>query len=611
MTLRQLRFFSLMPVTLILLLVAILGAAGLNADTIWYDEWWSIYNAGGVPGAEFTPLEAFTRVAEKDPFHVPGFFVLLGVWGSAVGWSEVAARALAWLGGMLAVAMVYRAGSDLISRKAGLYAALALGTSAFFLSYFHEVRMYSLVPFLSALSMWLYWRALRAKPTPLLLVALFLTLAGLLYTHYVAGLLALSIGLYHVIFAPKNRDWLVILLVIGAAGLLFVPWLGIASNVAVMVGADQTRQAVSKNAFTALTDLLYLFSNGSIALLLIFAAFALPRTRALRFVWLIGGCTLLLALLANERFHFISNIRYLIAMFPPLALIVGAGAAQIERSITQIRYAPLLLGAWVAAGIWLTLNPAYFDGAWVTVLPWDKLADEVRDSAQPGELLVFLMPDGTPNWLHDPVARYYLHGIPVDLHLIESLPEKTPEQYYVDFTNFVGSAPLFQVAFDPAHRHAVFAESALQRFVGGRYIACQPTTLLPDLTVQSYATAVDIPFNYQFGAGIALGLIQPLPSTIQSSLHIPLRVIVDPALPRGEYSVALHIEDAAGTLVRQTDFGLPDGCAIASIPDLPPGSYRALLTVYRWQTGERLPATNAATGEQGDRLPLGEFTVTG
>ncbi|MCZ2099189.1 MAG: hypothetical protein LC121_23605, partial [Anaerolineae bacterium] len=111
-------------------------------------------------------------------------------------------------------------------------------------------------------------------------------------------------------------------------------------------------------------------------------------------VLLTGVSTLALALIANERIQFLINSRYLIVLFVPLALIVGIGAA-------RTKLAPLMMAIWVAAGVWISLNPGYFVNAWVTVLPWDTLADDLRERAQPGDPLVYLLPDGTPGWMHE------------------------------------------------------------------------------------------------------------------------------------------------------------------------------------------------------------------
>ena len=90
--------------------------------------------------------------------------------------------------------------------------------------------------------------------------------------------------------------------------------------------------------------------------------------------------------------------------------------------------------------------------------------------------------------------------------------------------------------------------------------------------------------------------------------------MVADAVPRYTYSVALHVVDEAGQLVAQTDYGLPEqrfSCApvTVALDNVPAGEYQLTVTVYAWETGERLPGMVIATGETGDRLALGRFRV--
>ena len=79
----------------LLLLTTWLGARSLDADAIWYDEYRSLFYAGG---AEYGPIqlpEVWTRVAlYGGAAQVPGYFSLLWGWGALVGWTEFAARSL-------------------------------------------------------------------------------------------------------------------------------------------------------------------------------------------------------------------------------------------------------------------------------------------------------------------------------------------------------------------------------------------------------------------------------------------------------------------------------------------------------------------------------------
>src|SRR5215216_3120094 len=110
----------------LMLLVFWLGARGLNADPIWSDEYYSIYSAGLGPFGPLTPAGIWERIAGYDPWHTPGFFTLLNLWGRLVGGNPPALRALAMLLALLALAWTYRLGRDVMTPRAGLYAALVM-----------------------------------------------------------------------------------------------------------------------------------------------------------------------------------------------------------------------------------------------------------------------------------------------------------------------------------------------------------------------------------------------------------------------------------------------------------------------------------------------------
>ena len=57
----------------VLLLASLLGAQGLNADVIWYDELTAIGHAGGLTGP-FSPVEVLDSIRQHSPKHAPLFF---------------------------------------------------------------------------------------------------------------------------------------------------------------------------------------------------------------------------------------------------------------------------------------------------------------------------------------------------------------------------------------------------------------------------------------------------------------------------------------------------------------------------------------------------------
>ncbi|MCX9077263.1 MAG: glycosyltransferase family 39 protein, partial [Candidatus Methanoperedens sp.] len=321
------RWLRLIP---LLLLTCWLGARGLNADPIWYDEWWSIYHAGGAQYGPLSAAETWTRVAQEDPRNTPGYYFVLQAWGLFMGWTPYAGRALSLFIGVLTTAWIYRLGRDLVSSTMGLGAAVVLGTGAFFTYYLHELRGYTLYALLTTICVWAYWSIITRKATWQAQLVLFLSVVGLLYTHYFASLTVAAIALYHLLFAPKNRLWWRVLLLIGLGGLTFVPWLHVLSQV---IGFFQDTGASTWFALdtrSAVQIVLFMFSNGSIALLTFFALCGLtaPRRSGV-LIWFWALAALGIGLVVNHVLQVLLHVRYLMALWPVLALIVGMGTDRL------------------------------------------------------------------------------------------------------------------------------------------------------------------------------------------------------------------------------------------------------------------------------------------
>jgi uncharacterized membrane protein len=345
----------------LLLLTFALGARMLNADAIWYDEYVAIYDAGGGPYGPLSPGEVWQRVAQDDPFLPPLYFFMLSAWGWLAGWSALSVRALSLLIGVLAVAMTYRLGRELFSPQVGLFAASVLGTSAYFIDYLHEARNYTLYVLVTSFAVWAYWRLVAARMTRRCGASCCLTLgvAGLGYTHYAALAMAAALGVYHVLFAPKTRRWLYIVLAMAAAGVLFFPWLSVTLTALNRGAQDMNRQLISLSNGQIVQSLVYAFSNGSLALLAFAAVYALKargRAAGLLWTWLLVG--LGVTLLVNAIQPFLLNIRYVLALWAALALVVGLGAAMIGRRGLN---PGVLVAVWCTVGVWQSIQPGFIE----------------------------------------------------------------------------------------------------------------------------------------------------------------------------------------------------------------------------------------------------------
>src|SRR5690606_870550 len=112
------------------------------------------------------------------------------------------------------------------------------------------------------------------------------------------------------------------------AGAAFVPWLLVLLRAVEIARADVTRQAVSLTGTEIITQLFYAFSGGSAALFALLAAVAPNRRPAFRLlvVWVVSG--LFAALVINLWLPVFVHIRYLMALWPALALLVAFGVGR-------------------------------------------------------------------------------------------------------------------------------------------------------------------------------------------------------------------------------------------------------------------------------------------
>jgi hypothetical protein len=605
----RLLFIEYGAIIVLLLGVTWLGARGLNADALWFDEVWSLYYSGGQEYGPISPLEVVSRVVgelehEKNP---PGYYVLLNIWGGAVGWTEAAGRVLSLLVGVLAVAWMYRAGCDIGgSRLTGLAAATAVGGSAFFIYYTHELRVYSMMVLFSACVTTIYWRLLRQMRPPRIMIQLgfVLGIAGALYMHYLTVLVIGAIGIYHLLFAPKMGQWVRITVLGLIGGGLFLPWMPILLRATSGAAALQT---VAMGTPDMVRELFVVFSNASLALLVVCAVYALrARGHHTQFVWAIGALGVGLAAGLNTVYPVITHIRYLIALWPLLALVVGLGVEELARK----GIAPtLVLGLWLAAGVWNTIDPGFNRVLSDETLPWRVFRGELIQHGDPDDVVIFHAADF--NWFRDLEMQHYMYGLPTRYSLMENIPGlQANDEYYRNAQLFIGDAPRVWVGVDRTLT-ANFRLGEFQRVLDESYAPCYSAFNEPDMSMDLYVRRPDsverMPLRFENGIG---GQLLEL-MMAEGEVSILMGWQVESSVPPDTYSTGLHIIDSSGNLAAQVDTGLPGQgyhCQKADI-HLPPGSYTVYALVYNWQTGERMAAMNGESGEEEDRVEVGRIEI--
>ncbi len=603
-----------------LLLVALLTIPHLGDIAFNGDEASSLVDGAG---AFLSGPQSLAEVPKHvSPEQAMGWPLLLFVWVRIAGWSELATRVLPLCAGLLAHAVVYRAGRDFFSPKAGLIAVLLLAASMFPQTNMLHARPFPMAMLFGALCFWSYWQiALRPQRAGLRPQAcLLLGAAGLLYSHYFGALLLPALGLYHLLFVPKNRRWWRPVILLGLAGLTAMfqlPYL--------LQGLENTaaRESFSRPALTPpelLAQFLRYLVNGVVAptanvgallfvvlpvALLIFILQRLRTGRRASAAWYLGVVSAMLLLLftaANEVLRIVTErrMRYLITLWPPLALLAGAGLRHLADS--QRRMAAGLLAFWLLLGAWLGLATEYRYELGFFQQTYLHLAYRAAGEHIPvtDALVVDHEVDG-PNWqgfyvlmLKQPNTIYNRH---------RDDPLKHVKRLHASY-------PYVWLLFRPQDNARMDELAA-----GLGRVSCEQALEAWGITLVRYARSPvhcpTSPARLQFDSDIQLtgpdirledGLLR---------LYAGLRSDDEALLAR--YSLAAHVIDVkTGERVAQGDVGVgPGSFAPVSteidISALPPGEYELRVALYDWQTGARLPARDLVTGASGDMHTLYSF----
>lgn len=199
---------------------------GLVDSCLWFDEIFSIH------AAEHS-WDSILWFVARDLIHPPLFYLLLKIWITIGGEGLLWLRSLPVVFSVLALFPFLMLCKELKLKFEVIAVSLAfLAINGALIKYSQELRMYSLVLFVSLVSIWLFARFLMKGKSFVLLVLVNILLV---YTHYFGWLVVLSQILAIVIFQRiKLRQ---ILLMFGIVFSSFIPW-AVAVIRAVNAGSD-------------------------------------------------------------------------------------------------------------------------------------------------------------------------------------------------------------------------------------------------------------------------------------------------------------------------------------------------------------------------------------
>ena len=608
-----------------LLLASALTIPLLGDDAFTGDEPKTLFAAGVLSSGPHTLAGMLDVIAERSSEQALGWPFLVFVWGRIAGWSEPAIRLLPVLAGMLALALVARAGRDLLSLQAGVIAALLLSASAFFLAYMTHARAFTLVALCATLCTWCYWRiALRPEsPGRAAQAGLLLGAAGLLYLHYVGSLILPALGLFHLLFVAKNRRWWRPVILLGLAALAAAPQLPVFLTGFGKTVTDEGLHNRALGTAELLTRLIRFMSNevlqlplvlgaaAGLVLLLVLALTTLLRLRSGRkadAIWLVGfvaATTLLLLIMINEIVGVVveNRIRYLMPLWPLSALLAGAGlwrlAGRHRRMVT------VLLAVWLALGAWLNLVTGFrYESGYIRRSDVHTAYREVGKYVTSADGLILDHEAGYLDWQHLYVEML---DVPYVLYIRH---RDDPLKHVLRLHNAHSYLWLLFLTQDTGRMKAmadVLGRVPCERAIDDEW----------GITLVRHALSPvhcpDSPARLQFEDDIQLTGPDIRLEEGMLRLHAGFRSVDDYLL--AHHSLAVHIIDVnTDERVAQGDTGIGSGAFVPvsssiDVSALPPGEYELRLALYDWQTGVRLNARDLETGTAGDMLAVHRFRI--
>ncbi len=580
------------------------GSANLTADPIKtadYNSWKHI----GISSAHpiFSIPQTVESVATRSSDHAPLYFILLNIWGQLTGRDLATLRLLSLFFAMIALAFTFRLALATAGKGAALDAVVLTLSLAYFLYFALEVRMYSLLPMLTAWVAWAYWRVAvsAAKTRWHHWAALLIGAASIINVHYFGFLVLASISLYHLLFAPRDRAWLRVPLVMLAASLCFLPWLPVAIQ---SVTARSIPDHDVLSLLEALPAMLSVYSNGLLLPWLLVGgllALRFPRLNpGQRYIAALAFALLAALLLLNEFADLIiaRRLRYTIVLmlFWNCALACGL---QLIPKWKRLRLPALAV--WIIAGAlysrsddMLLYTNRLADGQ-IHVPPFQHLLYTPAIKARERDFVVSAHAD-TP--LQFKQFDFYAGKLGKFFALIHMWEDETGDlktQYndtrYTRLEDLVDWEFPIWLVYNPAQTDfeamAVYRESAAPHFQRcKRYVETESAVIDMYLAkgILCELFTAEEPLTIQYAGGNRLENL----ATELAGDELRLSFLWA-QIEQQEYAFSIQIfADGGHTGVQIDDVisGTPVRNYALDISALPPGDYAVNLVVYDYQTGK-------------------------
>ena len=367
----------------------------LGGKSFWIDELISLCHAEAIQD-----IASFLSAACGN-VHPPLYFLILKGW-SAFGGGEVYLRFLSVFFGVAVIPAVYFLGREVLAEGPAVGAAFLAAVSPFYLLYDREVRMYSLLTFLTVSSVYFFLRALRTGRNVHWALYTILTTLNV-YVHYHACLVvAFEWVFYFLGYAKYRQFWLkavISQLVVAACFVFWLPgfWYQIQNPTLFTLDAPDKFPVAIGAWIVKPFYIFYAFSLGQTilpwnvvaivgAIAVSIAAFlgvkSVRENRdALQFAALFLAVPLTIGMLVS-----LSMPRYYVFLAPVYYLILAQGVLSLPRPLMKGAACLLLLIPVVVSA------SNYFQNREFHVLapvdPWREVGTYIRERAKPEDCVI-------------------------------------------------------------------------------------------------------------------------------------------------------------------------------------------------------------------------------
>jgi uncharacterized membrane protein len=351
-------------------LAAALRFATLTTQSYWFDE----AQAAHEMQLSFGSLIHTIGAQETSP---PLYFVLAWLWAKVFGTGEAGLRSLSALAGTAVVPVTYLCARELVSKRAGLVAALLAALSPFLIWYSQEAREYMLLCLFCGLSLLFFARSLR-DPSRRNLAWWAVCSALALLTHFFAGFLVAPEAIWLLVSARTRATAVAVSAVVVVEAALAPLAISDTSHPLGWLTQFPLSTRIQQVPVSFAFGTLYrssmvnygLLGAALLAGLLMVLLVAGANRRELRGAGVaaaLAGAVLLIPLLFALAGHDFYIARALMPAWIPLAVVVGAACTASRARAAGAALAAVLAVSFVLASIRIGNNAQYQRPNWRAV----------------------------------------------------------------------------------------------------------------------------------------------------------------------------------------------------------------------------------------------------